>query len=46
MARVLVVSQHIRLRSLLIVVLTRSGHDVEAVISRAEAMPIVTERDA
>lgn len=43
MARVLVISQHIRLRSLLTVVLTRSGYEAEAVISRAEAMPIVTK---
>ena len=41
MARVLVISQHIGLRTLLTVVLQRGEYHVDAVTSRAEAMPIL-----
>lgn len=43
MARVLVVSDSVGRRSLLNVVLTRSKHDVETVMSREDAMPLVAK---
>jgi CheY-like chemotaxis protein len=41
MWRVLVISQHIGLRTLLTTLFKRGGHHVDAVTSRAEAVPII-----
>jgi DNA-binding NtrC family response regulator len=41
--RVVVISQHIGLRTLASIVFKRGGHDVEAVPSRGEAMPIIAQ---